>query len=193
MHKLLDEKELLLQLKAGEQTAFDELFRRYYKYLVVIAFRYVKEENQAKDMVQEVFLDVWKRRESITIQDAKAYLRRAVINGCLSTIRKNKRLSYEEDPVARTLDHQSNVDNIYAYKELEEVIEQAIESLPDRCREVFKLSRQENLSHKEIAAQLSISTKTIENQMTKALKVIRLALKEYGLLLLVVSYLFFGS
>lgn len=185
MHKLLDEKELLLQLKAGKQTAFDELFRRYYKYLVVIAFRYVKEDHAAKDMVQEVFLDVWKRRGAIEIQDVKAYLRRAVINGCLSTIRKNKRLSYEEDPAATTLDQQSKVDNIYEYKELEGIINEAIDSLPDRCREVFKLSRQENLSHKEIAAQLSISTKTIENQMTKALKVIRLALKEYGMLLIV--------
>ena len=190
MSETINEKAILQQLKAGNQQAFDELFRQYYRYLVIVAFRYLKDDHQAKDMVQEVFMDLWKRREVIQIeQSIKAYLRRAVVNKCLSALKKNQRTSLQETPDINISLHQDKVDQIYEYKELESVLADAIQSLPERCQLIFKMSRHENLSHKEIAEKLNISTKTIENQMTKALKVIRAALKEYGLLL----YLLFLS
>lgn len=192
MRETIDEKAIMEQIRAGDQTAFDDLFRQYYRYLVVVAFRYLQDDHRAKDMVQEVFLDFWKRRETIQIeQSIKAFLRRAVVNNCLSTLRKNQRIDLKETPDMTASRLQDKVDKIYEYKELEEIVEAAVSSLPERCQAVFRMSRQENLSHKEIAEKLGISTKTIENQMTKALKIIREALKKYGLLLFLLFFILF--
>ena len=181
MEVQINESLLLQKLKAGDQTAFDKLFRQYYKYLVVVAYKYIKDDHLSKDLVQEVFMDLWKRRETISIeQSLKFFLRRAVINRSLATIRKNSRISLEEDAGLNVPTRTNETESAYQMKELNEVLESAYAKLPARCLEVFKLSRHEGLSHKEIAAKLDISTKTIENQMTKALKIIRAALKEYG-------------
>lgn len=177
-----EEEQLFNKLKAGDENAFDQLFNSYYKYLVYIAFQYLKDDERSKDVVQEVFMDLWKRRSEIQInQSLKAFLRRAVINKSLNIIRKNERISYLEAFDGQQPD-QNQVDDLFEYKELEEVISNCVAMLPTRCQEIFKLSRYENLSHKEIAAQLDISTKTIENQMTKALKRIAEGLKKHGLL-----------
>ncbi|MEM9824527.1 MAG: RNA polymerase sigma-70 factor, partial [Bacteroidota bacterium] len=166
MRETIDEKAILEQIKAGKQAAFDELFRQYYRYLVIVAYRYLQDDHRAKDMVQEVFLDFWKRRDRIHIeQSIKAFLRRAVVNHCLATIRKNQRVDLKDSPDTNISRVQDKVDEIYEYKELEEVVEAAIKRLPERCQLIFRMSRHENLSHKEIAEQLAISTKTIENQM----------------------------
>lgn len=181
MEVQINEAQLLQKLKAGDQSAFDRLFKQYYKYLVVIAYKYVKDDHLSRDLVQDVYMDLWKRRESIDIElSLKFFLRRAVINRSLSTIRKNSRMSFEEDAGLNVATKSNETESHYQMKELNEVLEAAYAKLPARCLEVFKLSRHEGLSHKEIAAKLDISTKTIENQMTKALKIIRVALKEYG-------------
>ncbi len=184
MSKTVNEKELLDQLRLGDQNAFDALFRQYYKYLVVVAFRYVADDHLARDIAQDVFMDLWKRREQINIQQTiKAYLRRAVVNSCLSSLKKTRKTTLQDDSEMILPDERNRVDGLYEYKELEAVVEEAVESLPERCQLIFRMSREENLIHKAIAAQLDISTKTIENQMTKALKTIRAALKKYGLLI----------
>ena len=183
--------QLIEQIKAGNQKAFDVLFTKYYKYLVVTAYQYVKDNHQAKDMVQEIFCDLWHRRGEIEISNPKAYLRKAVVFKCLSSIRKNSRISYNDETVEFNSSSKKFVDEVVGFNETNEVIQKIVASLPDRCREVFKLSRFEQLSHKEIAARLDISVKTIENQMTKALKVLRKELKEHGLLELIIFLLFF--
>lgn len=192
MSNIIDENVLLKQLQTGDQNAFDTLFRQYYKYLVVVAYRYVGDDHQARDIVQDVFMDLWKRREKINIQQSiKAFLRRAVVNNCLSILKKNKKTTTTDEVNLQLTDEHNKVDGLYEYKELEAVINEAIESLPERCQLVFKMSRHENLSHKAIAEQLNISTKTIENQMTKALKVIRGALKKYELLIFIILFTIF--
>ncbi len=180
--------KLVEQIKAGNQKGFDALFKKYYKYLVVTAYQYVKDDHQAKDMVQEIFCDVWQRRKDVVIENPKAYLRRAIVNKCLASIRKNSKISYEEEMV--TLDHSSKnlVDEEVGFNEANQLIKKIVEGLPNRCQEIFKLSRFEQLSHKEIAERLNISVKTIENQMTKALKILRKELKEHGLLGLVALF-----
>ena len=176
-----NEVELLNQLKAGDERAFDQLFRGYYKYLVVIAYQYIKDDHISKDLVQEVFMDLWKRREVIDIDfSLKYFLRRAVINKCLATAKKNSRMSFKEDAGSELSTSFNEAEKAFQMKELNEILEEAYAQLPERCRLIFKMSRQENLSHKEIAAKLDISTKTIENQITKALKIVREALKKYG-------------
>lgn len=181
---------LITKIKANDHTAFDDLFRKYYKYLVVTAYQYLKDDHQAKDMVQEIFCDIWQRRHQLDISNPKAFLRRAVINKCLAGIRKNSRVSYNEDTLELNTSSAPYVDQSVSYKEVNQLIEQVLEALPSRCKEVFKLSRYEQLSHKEIAQRLDISTKTIENQMTKALKTLRTELKKHGILgLIAITFL----
>lgn len=181
----LSDTILLKQLRQGDKNAFDELFRTHYKYLVVIAHKYLKDTDESRDMAQDVFLDLWKRREKINIQDSiKFFLRRAVINRCLATRRKSSRMTIDSDMVGRDTSTTDNTAAHIAFNDLNGHVKQIIAGLPERCRDIYILSRQEQLSHKEIATKLNISTKTIENQMTKALKVLRLELKAKGFMTL---------
>jgi len=179
----LEEKIILQKLKAGDQSAFDSLFRSYYKYLVSIAFKYTQNLEMSKDLVQEVYLDLWKRKENIDIEySIKFFLRKATINKCLATKRKSKKI------VVNSLitDNYDSIDDTtnqeIRFNELNDVVERLVNELPERCKEVFIASRYKNMSHKEIAESLNISVKTIENQMTKALKYLRTNLKKLGLL-----------
>jgi len=177
------EQEWIEGLNRGEDSALRQIFDQYYRYLVVTAFNYVHDDSKAKDLAQDVFVELWKKRESITISSSlKFYLRRSVINKALNYIKSQKRFDFGEEALDDNWkSKETNVEKKLEGDDLQAVINAAIDSLPDRCRTVFNLSRFENLSHKEIAAQLDISTKTIENQMTKALKVIRAAVEKYGL------------
>lgn len=170
------------------------IFDQYYPYLVSTARHYVTDNERAKDIVQDVFFELWKKRETIIIQTAlKPYLRKAIVNRTLNHIKSNKRYQWGEE----NIDMQREDTSISAEKQLEiddlqSLINIAIESLPERCQLIFKLSRLEKLSHKEIAAKLEISPKTIENQMTKALKTIRKACEQYGIspILLIILQIF---
>ncbi|MEL6922891.1 MAG: RNA polymerase sigma-70 factor, partial [Bacteroidota bacterium] len=177
------EQEWLAGLNRGEDAAFRQIFDQYYKYLVVTAYNYVNDDAKAKDLTQDVFVELWKKRADIVITSSlKSYLRRSVINKALNWIKSQKRFDFGDE----SLDQNWTSTETDAIRQLEgadlqAIIQTAIDGLPERCRTVFKLSRFENLSHKEIAAQLNISTKTIENQMTKALKIIRAAVEQHGL------------
>lgn len=180
---VLSDTTLIDRLKQGDKAAFDELFRFYYKYLVVVAHKYLNDRDGSRDMVQDVFLDLWKRREEVHIdQSAKFFLRRAVINKCLASKRKSDRITVNTELVNIDKSAVDSTTDQVAFNDINAFVNQIIEGLPKRCREVFILSRKMEMSHKEIAAKLNISTKTIENQMTKALKVMRLELKSKGFL-----------
>lgn len=176
----ISDEELLKQLRQGKEIALQHLFHRYFKYLFSIAIQYIKDEHRAKDLIQDVFFELWKIRENLEIKVAlKYYLRRAIINKCLNHI-KSQRIQFE-DPVAHTHipSNYFGVQDKLDEEDLEKLIMETIDQLPERCRLIFILCRFEDLSHKEIAAQLGISTKTIENQMTKALKILREAVGPY--------------
>lgn len=174
---------LIDRLKKGDKAAFDELFRSHYKYLVVIAHKYLNDTDGARDMVQDVFLDIWNRRESLKIdQSAKFFLRRAVINKCLARKRKSERITVNSELVSIDNRGDNSTTDQVAFNDINDFVNNVINELPERCREVFILSRKMEMSHKEIAAKLNISTKTIENQMTKALKIMRVELKSKGFL-----------
>lgn len=183
-----EEERLLKQLQSSDAAAFRELFDTYYKYLTVTAYRYLNDGEKSKDLVHDVFADLWNRRTALTIHsNLKAYLRQSVANKCLNYIKREKRIDFSEPerlperPVAATAatDLEAN--------ELKEIIQTVIDQLPDRCRIIFTMSRFEEKSHKEIAQILGISTKTIENQITRALKSIRLAISSYSSFLLLLS------
>ncbi len=172
--------ELFQQIKDGDRQAFRTLFDRYYKYLVVTSYNIQGDSEKARDLAQDVFLELWKKRSEINITSSlKAYLRRAVFNKTLNYI-KAQRLDFNDDgSLNQELDRKASAQQMLEKEDLQDLVNKAIESLPEKCRLVFTLCRLEQMSHKEIAAQLNISTKTVENQMTKALKVLRVALQPY--------------
>lgn len=169
-----EEQSLFLKMKGGDKAAYRALYDRYYKYLVVTANNILGDSETARDLSQDVFFELWRRREEIEVQSSlKYYLRRSVVNKTLNHI-KSRRLDFTEperlpERPSNSIDAQTQLE----VSDLEQVIYQAIAALPERCRVIFTLCRLENLSHKEIAEQLNISTKTIENQMTRALASLR--------------------
>ncbi|MEM1321825.1 MAG: RNA polymerase sigma-70 factor [Bacteroidota bacterium] len=175
------DEQLLALLKAGDRGAFRQLFDRYYKYLLVTVINISGDRELAREVGQEVFFEVWKKREQIAVKGPlKSYLRRAAVNRMLNQL-KARRLQYLDDeqmPELSTRPADDPQQQLQA-DDLQSIIQQAIDALPERCRLVFTLCRLEGLSHKEVAAQLGISTKTVENQMLKALKQLRKAVQPY--------------
>ncbi|MGK0363820.1 MAG: RNA polymerase sigma-70 factor (ECF subfamily) [Saprospiraceae bacterium] len=171
---LKEEKILLQRIKESDDTAFRQLFDAYYKYLTVTAYRYLHESEKAKDMAQDAFVELWNRRETLTITfGVKAYLRQAVVNKCLNYIKREKRIDFSENALLPETPTAPEATDNLEYEDTRKTVQDAIDTLPERCRIIFCMSRFDEKSHKEIAAELNISTKTIENQITRALKTLR--------------------
>ena len=173
----MDERELLHRLKAGEQAAFDAIFRAHYAHLVAFAQGLLHDRLAAEDAAQEVMLELWRRRADVAITESlRAYLLRATRNRALNQLRHvnvQKRAEphlMSEDSVSPT-----GASELVA-TELKTAIVAAIAELPPGCREVFELSRGRGLRYAEIASTLGISVKTVESQMGKALRHLRLRL-----------------
>ncbi len=168
---------LLERIKQGDETAFKSLFDKYYRLLCYTAHKVLPDEHKAKDIAQEVFLSLWNKRDTLTIHTSlQAFLRRATVNKTIDFIR-SQRLNFEESPDLG--DDPNRLDEQMEYDELKTLIHRTAEQLPERCRMVFFMSRFEEMSHKEIASAMNISEKTVENQITKALKLLRSAVARY--------------
>ncbi len=184
----------LAQLRQGCTGALRRLFDRYYAHLVSIAQAYVSDEALSKDIAQEVFTELWLRRQTLHIeQSLGAYLRRMTTNRALNHLKARKRMaSYDRsdqwhhlpDPSPTDLQHKE------CQEELEARLREAIAQLPEKCRIVFMLSRFERRSHREIAEVLGISVKTVENQILRAMHLLRRALENnwFWLLFIAVGY-----
>jgi len=177
----IDEQEILKLLKADNSETVKQLFYQFYPFLCNTVFRILKDKALAEDLAQDTFFKFWDKRASINIQTSlKAYLRRMAVNEALYYLRKNKKFQKDSEVEPSALGGSTNtVEDQLLQQELEDKIAAAINTLPPRCQEVFRLSRFEDKSYKEIAAKLEISIKTVENQMGKALKMLRAALKDY--------------
>jgi len=184
-HQYTDEELINLLLQDSER-AIELIFEQYYAYICKAVYKMLSDRSVTEDLAQEVFLELWRKRQQLNISTSlKAYLRRAAVNRSLNYIR-DQRIKFTDEAQAPPLE--SNVAGALQRlqaEELQERIDQAIDALPDRCRIVFVLSRFEDMSYNEIAAQLDISSKTVENQISKALRLLRLALAPYlGLFLI---------
>lgn len=177
----MSEQEILKLLKADNPETVKQLFYQFYPFLCNTIFRILKDKALAEDLAQDTFFKFWDKRASIDIQTSlKAYLRRMAVNEALYYLRKNKKFQKDSEVEPSDLGGSTNtVEDQLLQQELEDKIAAAIKTLPPRCQEVFRLSRFEDKSYKEIAAKLEISIKTVENQMGKALKILRAALREY--------------
>ncbi len=180
---MLDEDDKIISLLAtGDQRAIDMLFDRYYSYLCNVVYRVINDSDYAEDVVQEIFMDIWKKREGINIQiSLRAYLRRAAVNRALNFLRK-KRMKFDETEDAVVSIASPDVDGQGEMErdELEKRIHDCIEALPPKCKMVFSMSRFEDMSYREISEALDISIKTVENQISKALKILRSTIQPYS-------------
>lgn len=177
----LSEKQVLELIQSGNESAFEMIFRAYYQPLCRYAYSFLADKEEAEEVVQSAFITVWEKRKSIDIQTSlKSYLYRMVRNGCLNVIKheKVKQQHVAHELAVAEVAYESISQKVYA-TELESKITEAMKVLPEQCRLVFQLSRFEELKYQEIADQLQISVKTVENHMGKALKIMREQLKEY--------------
>jgi len=168
------DRALLDRLRQGDRDAFDAVFRAHYATLVGVAERIVGERAVAEELAQDVMLELWKRHATLTVDESlRAYLVRAARNRALNHLR-HERMKVRTAPRAAgdTVTLPDAPGNLVE-EELDAAVREAVRALPERCREVFELSRGQGLRYAEIAAVLGISVKTVEAQMGKALRVLR--------------------
>ena len=171
---------ILNRMKLDDRSALKELFETYYPMVCQAIRRFVHDKATCEDLAQEVFLRFWQKRHKINIDSSlSAYLRRMAVNEALAYHRKNKRYQEEEFTPGMEKDTAPGAEEQFLHGELKDNISSAINTLPPKCRTVFQLSRFEELSYKEIAEKMNISVKTVENQMSKALKILRVQLRNY--------------
>jgi RNA polymerase sigma-70 factor (ECF subfamily) len=175
-----DEQQLVSRLKQSDPAALESLFFQYHQQLCKVSFRLVNDVDKAKDIVQEVFIKLWKNREALEIAvSLQAYLKRAVINTSLNVIERDKRSRIVPLEKGLTETDQATAATPHEVSELEKRAHHAVENLPTRTKAVFKLIRMEDMSYKEVAVVLAISEKAVEKEMMKALKLLRRALTDY--------------
>ena len=177
------EQQLLAALRTGDETALRRLFDQHYPLLLGDIYRLIPDEDTCKDLAQEVFVELWRKRSDLDIHTSlRAYLRRAAVNRALNHIKTQRRISLDDgEQFSNTADTSPrDLAQQEAQESLEQALHAAIETLPEKCRLVFSLSRFEQHSHREIAEKLDISVKTIENQITKAMRILREALAKHS-------------
>ncbi len=179
MQEHYTDEALLALLKKDADKAIEVLFRQYYGYVCKMVYRVVPEATVAEDIAQDIFLEMWRRKERLQVTSIRAYLRRAALNRTLNYLRDRKIKWDDESALPELESADTPTSESVETAELEKIMEAAIDELPERCRLVFVLSRFEELSYQEIADHLGISVKTVENQISKALKYLRVVLKPY--------------
>ena len=180
----ISEKEIKSKIQIVDKKIFENLFNEYYIGLCYLANDYVKNKETAEDIVGDVFYKLWENKEKLEINASiKSYLFKTVQNHCINYLKhKSVAEKYTKNITNETQlisDQNNNYSNYLLAQELQDKINKAISTLPPQCQQIFKLNRFEELKYKEIAKQLSISIKTVETQMSRALKKIRNFLREY--------------
>ena len=177
---MTSDSESIERIRKGDVGQFESLFRSSYVSLVRYAKTLIKDHDTAEEIVQDLFFKLWHDKEKIKIESSlNGYLFRSVHNRCLHYIDHNKVVERHAEEVLHTMpDSPENPSDILHYKELQERIVRILDRLPERCGKIFYLNRYEGLTYNEIATKMSISVKTVEANMGKALKEFRKELKE---------------
>ncbi len=177
------------ELTNGDHTVYKQLFTTWYEPLCSYAYSILRNMDEAEDIVQKMFCKLWDQRAELNIKTSvKSYLYRTVHNSCLNKIKQAKTRAEHNQHYSYNIPEVSGASNI-EYSELQQQINRALEELPPKCREVFEMSRMQQLSYAEIAGKLEISTNTVENHIAKALKLLRNSLKEFLAILLMLTLL----
>lgn len=176
------ERDLIIRFINGDETAFQRLFRFYYPGLVIYSKQFTTDRMEAEEIVQDLFVRLWQKHQQLTPSDSlKGYLFSSVKNGSLNFLKHKK---IEEKYIRKITDlsssHLAYDPDLYVVSELQEKIRNAIDLLPEKCREIFMMSRMAGMKNEEIASELNLSKRTIETQISKALKTMRVELKDYA-------------
>ncbi|MDD7884923.1 RNA polymerase sigma-70 factor [Flavivirga sp. 57AJ16] len=179
----INDKEFISLLNEGDVAAFEILFKLYRSKLLYIASQYISSREDAEEIIQNVFLKVWTKKNIQS--NINGYLYRVTRNACLDYLRSKKQLLNIENNLSQ-LEASINYDafsddaaSLVIEKELYQAVLKSIDLLPPKCKDVFVKSRIEGLNHKEISEKMDISKKTIETHITKALKHLRVSLREF--------------
>ena len=174
-YKKYDDEELFNLISQDNPLAFEELYTRYYTFLLNNAYKRLRDKNQSEEVVQELFVNLWVKRHKIGApQNSKAYLTTAIRNQVISSIRKSKTMSIADnvDLPDLQLASENGTEDLVKYEELKAAYEKSILALPEKCRRVYQL-HEKGLSIHEIADQLLVSPKTVEAHMLKARNTLR--------------------
>lgn len=186
MHTNLSSDTVLLDLvRKGDLSSFNILFDRYWEKLYATVFSVCSDREACSEIVHDIFLNLWLKRESLQIVNFKAYMQASAryhVYRYVKRVRKQS-LEYREDMEFSELSVANEGELSIRYSELEKNVERELEELPGRCREIYTLSRREHLSNDEIASRLDISKRTVENQLTHALRHLRFSMRHFLLLL----------
>lgn len=172
--------EILQQLQTDDQAILKSLFQLHYPSVCRSIQRLVRDKATTEDLAQDVFIKFWEKRKQLNITSSvAAYLHRMGTNEAISYLRRKKIFESEEVLEQNITNEHDSAEAQLLQSELQKNVTAAINSLPPKCRAIFQLSRFEELTYREIAEQLGISIKTVENQMGKALRVMRQKLRGY--------------
>lgn len=173
--------QLLQLIKGGDRKAFESIYKKYWPILFDTAYKRVKSKEAAEEIIQELFTYLWCKREELQLTHSfSTYIHVALKYRIFNYIRKEINNNKYVDHIKKSQPHFNNaVEESVLYNELNLALEKEINNLPKKCKQVFHLSRKENLTLKEIAAELDISINTVEKHLGKALKIIRGNLKDY--------------
>lgn len=188
-----NEAHILKELKEGSEFAFNSLYKKYYAELYVHAYQKIRDREQAKDIVHDLFTVIWQKRDLLHIEGSlSAYLYSGIRNRVLDLLAKDKtKEKYLTTLEANPFLDSNTTDSLVREKMLQEQIARTLSQMPPRIREIFELSRQHYLTHKEIAEKLNISEHTVRSYVKEALKVLRSKLGSLIWVLFIVYLKFF--
>ncbi len=173
------DKDIIPEIRSGSKKAFRIVYDVNYKLLLGVAINILKDTDNAKEVVQEVFFQFWKNHEQIKDGiSIRNYLKRAVINRTINQIKYKSRFVVDE-PLHEIYAQTNTPQKELELKDLQEKINKALLKVPEKARVIFVLKRHEGLSLKEIAEKLDVSTKTVENQITRAIKILKQEIEPY--------------
>jgi len=183
---------LLIELNKGNRKVFSILFNKYYKDLVLFGGNFLQNKSLCEDIVQNIFLKLWRDRESLEIiSSLKSFLLSSVQNSCLDELR-HKGVIRAHESYSFTFGVSDNIDTEHyvLYSDLQGHLMEALNKLPETCRQAFEMNRLEGLKYREIAEKLNVSERTVEVRIGKALSLLRIHLKEFFVALILLLWSF---
>jgi len=178
----LDDPALLLLIQQGDESAFKEVYYRYWEQLLATGYYYTQNRQTAEEIVHDVLISLWNKRDALLIQSLPAYLGTAVKYAVFKAMARNRRRQELLEGQALPTDTDRGTEDRLDARFLKDVLEGVLEQLPEKARLVFKYSREDQLSVREIAEKMELSPKSVEYYMTKTIKTLREYVRKFNVL-----------
>lgn len=185
----LTDQELLLLLQENNHNAFTEIYNRFKGVLLLHAYNKLDNRDEARDIVQELFTNLWNNRHKLAIENLSAYLYTTIRNAAIKVINRKKFENNYLDTLNEVVTANAvPADYLVREKQLSAIIEDAVSQLPEKMREIFIMSRKLNMSHREISEELGIAEPTVKKQVSNALRILRTKLGLWVFLIMLIKY-----